>query len=249
VKRDTNVVGRLKSEIRLARKISHRNVVRAHDLGEFQGTYFISMEYVKGITVAELLGRRGRLSVDATLAIGLQLAEALAVAHEATIVHRDIKPANLLVDEQGVMKVMDFGIARLVERDDELTLSGFVVGTPHYMAPEQLMGGAVDSRSDLFAAGVVLYECLAGRPPFVADAPTTLLAQISSGNVTPLTELVRGMPAGLDVIVRQLLQFQPAHRIASARELANQLAQIEHTAARDSQSLLDVIDLEIVEQI
>jgi serine/threonine protein kinase len=229
VRQDPEVIQRLKSEIRLARKISHRNVVRTHDLGEWKGTYFVTMEYVKGITVAGLLDRRGRLTVESTLAIGTQLCEALAVAHEQQIIHRDIKPANLIVDHGGVLKVMDFGIARSIEPDtDRHTAAGFIIGTPQYMAPEQLMGGVVDTRSDLFAVGAVLYECLAGRPPFVADSPLTLVAHIIDGNFPKLSELVPDVPRRLEAIVHQQLQLQPEDRIGSARELANLLTELEH---------------------
>ena len=246
---DPTIVERLKEEIRLARRISHKNVVRAHDLGEWKGTYFITMEYVKGITVAELLDRRGRLAVDSTLAIGTQLAEALAVAHEQEIIHRDIKPANLLIGDEGTVKVMDFGIARSINRKDDITLAGFIVGTPHYMAPEQLMGGKVDSRSDLFAVGVVLYECLAGRPPFRAEASTALLAQIAEGNFVRLGELVAHVPAELEAIVYQLLRFQPSERFNSARQLADKLTEIEHAAGKDSAAALDDIILQIIEPV
>lgn len=233
VRQDPDVIERLKSEIRLARKISHRNVVRTHDLGEWKGTYFITMEFVEGITVAALLDRRGRLTVESTLAIGTQLSEALAVAHDQQIIHRDIKPANLLVDHGGVLKVMDFGIARSIEPDTaRQTASGFIVGTPAYMAPEQLMGGTVDTRSDLFAVGIVLYECLAGRPPFVADDPLTLIAHIIDGSFPKLGELVPGVPPRLEAIIHQLLQLHPADRTGTARALATMLTELEHSAVR-----------------
>jgi serine/threonine protein kinase len=246
VRQDPAMIERLKSEIKLARRISHRNVVRAHDLGEFKGTYFITMEYVRGITVAELLDRRGRLSVASTVAIGIQLADALAMAHDAQIVHRDVKPANLLVDEDGVLKVMDFGIAVFAERPDAITMSGFVVGTPEYMAPEQLVGGTITARTDLFSAGVVLYECLSGAPPFRAESPVALLAQLSQRNVLRLRQRVSGVPEALDGIVMQMLEFQPADRPASARAIVDQLSEIEHTADDESEPdpIIAPIDLD-----
>lgn len=233
VKQDPAILDRLKSEIRLARRISHPNVVRAHDLGEWKGTYFITMEYVRGVTVEELLDRRGRLTVASALAIGTQIAEALAVAHEAQIVHRDIKPANLLVDEAGVLKVMDFGIARsYAPRADAdgasgLTAGGFIIGTLRYMAPEQLMGGAADARSDVFATAVVLYECLAGKPPFIGDSPAEIMAQIVDRSWR-LRELVPDVPESLERLLMQQMALNPAERCASARTLANRLAEIEH---------------------
>jgi len=240
---DQTVIARLKSEIRLARKLSHRNVVRLHDLGEWKGSYFISMEFVRGITVAQLLDRRGRLSVESTVAVGTQLAEALAVAHEQQIIHRDIKPANLLVDEAGVLKVMDFGIARSLARNDNITVGGFVVGTPEYMAPEQLMGGPPSVHSDLFALAVVLYECLSGRPPFIADTPTAVLARIMDSDLERLSEIVDDIPPALEELIYRQLQFQPTDRIGSARELADRLSEIEQITRPEENPLLDDVNL------
>jgi serine/threonine protein kinase len=202
---------------------------------------------VKGITVAQLLDRRGRLSVEATLAVGTQLADALAVAHEAQIIHRDIKPENLLVDENGVLKVMDFGIARATEREERITEGGFIVGTPEYMAPEQLVGGKLDGRSDLFAAGVVLYECLAGRPPFIADGPAALLRQLSANEIVPIAQLVPRVPERLDALILQLLKFQPADRPQSARDLGAALGEIESSIQSEEGPVTNPINLEFVE--
>ena len=223
---DPSLLERLKSEMRLARRISHRNVVRSHDLGEWQGIYFLTMEYIKGVTVADLIATRGRLALDSTLAIGMQLADALAVAHAAEIVHRDIKPQNLLVDEGGTLKVTDFGLARPVRRTGGLTRAGIVVGTPRYMAPEQLLDGDVDGRTDLFATGVVLYECLTGRVPFDASTPAGIIARLVEGAPQPIGELEPSVPRGLVVVIERLLQRDPARRFQSARELADQLAHI-----------------------
>jgi CheY-like chemotaxis protein len=228
VRRDPTLVDRLKSEIRIARKISHPNVVRAHDLGEWQGTYFITMEYVNGITVADLLDRRGKLTVESTLAIGTQLCEALVVAHEQRIIHRDIKPSNLLIDETGSLKVMDFGLARFVQPDLALTVDGFIVGTPQYMAPEQLLGGQPDERSDLFAVGVALYECLAGRPPFDGDTPVALATRITEGDMVPLDRVVPEVAPELAETIGLLLRANPAERVQSALDLARKLADAEH---------------------
>ena len=246
---DQTILERLKSEIRLSRRISHRNVVRAYDLGESGGTYFISMEYIQGTTVAELLDRRRRLTIASTLAIGTQLAEALAVAHDLQIIHRDIKPANLLIDGTGVVKVTDFGIARLVECEEKLTLGGFIVGTPQYMAPEQFMGRTVDGRTDLFAAGVVLFECLSGRLPFDADSPTALLTQIIQGDCPRLSSLVPEVPPRLEAVVHRLLQFQAADRLNTAAELAHCLAEIEPPAGESASPENPLVDLDGVRPI
>ncbi|HEY5939752.1 MAG TPA: protein kinase, partial [Gemmatimonadales bacterium] len=164
---DPTLLERFKQELRLARRITHRNVVRTFDLGEVDGIYYITMELVRGTTVAALIKEAGRLAVPAALTIGKQVCRALEVAHEAGIVHRDIKPQNLLVDPTGFLKVTDFGIARLAGAQSEggqaLTVEGVVVGTPQYMAPEQVLGEPVDGRADLYATGAVLFECVTGR--------------------------------------------------------------------------------------
>lgn len=226
LKTDSGLIERLKNEIRLARRITHPNVVRAHDFGEWQGMHFLTMEYVKGITIESLIETQGRLSVASSLAIGMQLAGALAVAHEQQIIHRDIKPANLLVNDEGVLKVTDFGLARLFEHGAGLTHHGSVVGTPRYMAPEQFFGGAVDARSDLFATGLVLYECLSGVTPFDATTPTAIAARMAAGPPTPVDTLVPDVAPAFAALVHRLLQYEPADRVQSAQELVERLREL-----------------------
>ena len=226
IREDPTLLERLKSELRLARRISHRNVVRSHDLGEWQGLYFLSMEYIRGTTVADLIASHGCLSVDSTLAIATQLVDALAVAHAAEIIHRDIKPGNLLVDETGALKVTDFGLARPIQRTSQLTLAGLAVGTPQYMSPEQLTGGDVDARTDLFATGVVLYECLTGRVPFDASTPGGLIVQMLQGPPVPVRDLQRAVPPALAGIIERLLRRERDDRFNSARDLAEELAKV-----------------------
>ena len=223
---DANVAERLKEEIRLARRISHRNVVRTHDYGEADGALFVTMEYVQGITVRELLRTRGRLGVASTLALARQFAEALAVAHAAGVIHRDVKPENALLDSVGVLKVMDFGIARLAEGASTRTLAGVIVGTPTYMAPEQLVGEEVDARSDLYALGVVIYECLTGKPPFQAPTLVGLIGKVMTMDATPPAELNAEVAPALSALVLQLLARDPAGRPASATALIELLHEL-----------------------
>jgi len=175
---DTSALDRFRSEIRLARRISHRNVVRTHDIGEVDGLYFITMEFVEGSSLKDLIVSRGRLPAPAVVSIGKQLCRALEVAHEAGVIHRDIKPQNMVVEADGTLKVMDFGIARLQTRSDGHTQAGMVVGTPEYMSPEQLRGDELDGRSDIYSAGVVLYESLTGKLPLSADTPASLIGKV-----------------------------------------------------------------------
>ncbi|HXY18490.1 MAG TPA: protein kinase [Gemmatimonadales bacterium] len=222
---DETATERLKAETRLARRISHRNVVRTHDFGVCDGACYVTMEFVEGMTVRQLLETRGRLAVASVLALGLQLADALDVAHQQGVVHRDIKPQNLLLDPQGVLKVMDFGVARLVERTTVLTQAGMVVGTPAYMSPEQLLAEDVDGRSDLYSAGVVLYECLTGRLPFEANSPISLIAKLLHDDPEPPAALNGDIPPALSALVLRLLAKKPDERPRSAAELSGLLAQ------------------------
>jgi len=220
---------RFKDEIRLTRRITHRNVVRTHDFGEAKGLCYLTMEFVEGLTVRELLNVRRRLEVEPALAIGIQLAESLVMAHGMGVIHRDIKPQNLLLNDEGVLKVMDFGVARLVERTGGAaaggarTQAGMIVGTPLYMAPEQLAAEAVDARADLYAVGVVLFEILTGEAPINAPSVMALFTKVLSEPPRRPSALVASIPAGLDELILQLLAKQPADRVPSAAVLVERL--------------------------
>jgi len=225
--RDATLLERFKDEIRLTRRLSDEHIVRTHDLGESGGVYFLTMEYVEGITLREVIDTRGRLGVSSTLAIAAQLAHSLAVAHEHGVIHRDIKPQNLLLDAAGVLKVMDFGVARLAERTTSVTEAGLAVGTPAYMPPEQLLGEAVDVRSDLYAAGVVLYECLTGHQPFEAPSVMVLVKKLLTEAARSPVELNAEVPPALAALVLRLLAKEPAERVQTARELELQLQSLD----------------------
>jgi CheY-like chemotaxis protein len=226
VSNDAVLADRFKSEIRLARRISHRNVVRTHDLGDADGHLFVTMELVRGITVRELLTTRGKLGVASTLALARQFAEALAVAHEAGVIHRDIKPENALIDADGVLKVMDFGIARLAEASSNRTQVGMVVGTPAYMSPEQLVGEEIDPRADLYSLGVVMYECLTGHAPFSAPSAVALIARVLTTEAEPPGRRNVDVPPALSALVTRLLAKSADDRPANATTLLGQLAEL-----------------------
>jgi serine/threonine protein kinase len=163
----------LRQETRLARMITHPNVVRAYDLGESDGVRFLTMEYVPGTTLSELLERRGRLDLAPGLQIAKQICRGLAAVHKAGVIHGDLKPRNVMVMASGVVKLMDFGVARGArggERQD-----GLVGGSLQYMSPEQARGGALDPQTDLYSAGVTLFEMFTGRRPFESEDGATLL--------------------------------------------------------------------------
>jgi serine/threonine-protein kinase len=216
---------RFKQEIRLARKIAHRNVVRTYDLGEVNGLYYLTMEFVEGTSLKQLIETRGRLPVPVTLTIGKQLCRALEVAHEQGVIHRDIKPQNMVVDATGFLKVMDFGIARLANppKGKGLTEIGTSIGTPDYMSPEQLTGAELDARSDLYSAGVVLFECLTGRVPFEAETTWALVAKHLEEAPPDPRSLNPDVPAELARVVLKAMAKEAKDRYQTAAELHDAL--------------------------
>ncbi|MBI4543481.1 MAG: protein kinase [Gemmatimonadetes bacterium] len=220
---EPSALERFKQEIRLARRITHRNVVRTHDIGEVEGLYYITMEFVEGQSLKRLIQSRGCLPVNVVLTIGKQLCRALEVAHEQGVIHRDIKPQNLVVEPSGTLKVMDFGIARLAVRSEGMTQAGMAVGTPEYMAPEQLLGDEVDFRADLYAAGAVLFEALTGRTPFVAESAITMVAKQLEEIPPSPRSLNADVPEELAALVLRTLNKDPNQRPRSAAELHDAL--------------------------
>ncbi len=224
----TVALDRFKQEIRLARRIAHRNVVRTYDLGEVNGMYYLTMEYVEGTSLKQLIASRGRLPVAVTLTVGKQLCRALEVAHAEGIIHRDIKPHNMVVDPSGFLKVMDFGIARLANppQGKGLTEAGLSIGTPDYMSPEQLSGADLDPRSDLYSAGVVLFECLTGRLPFEADTTWALVAKHLEEEPPNPRTLNADVPEALAIVILKAMAKDRERRFATASEMHDALARI-----------------------
>jgi HAMP domain-containing protein/predicted Ser/Thr protein kinase len=225
---DSNALERFKSEIKLARRIAHRNVVRTYDLGEIGGQYYITMEYVEGKSLKDLIRERGRLPASIVLPIAKQLCRALEVSHDEGVIHRDIKPQNMVVQGDGVLKVMDFGIARLATRPRGAghTEAGMVVGTPEYMAPEQLLGDELDARADLYATGVVLYECLVGTVPITAETPIALIARVLEDHPRPPKDIKPDIPQALSDLIVWVLAKDRENRPRSAAELHARLDDI-----------------------
>ncbi len=224
----TVALDRFKQEIRLARKIAHRNVVRTYDLGEQNGMYYLTMEYVEGTSLKQLIVSRGKLPVPVALTVGKQLCRALEVAHAEGVIHRDIKPQNIVVEPSGFLKVMDFGIARLANppQGKGLTEAGVSIGTPDYMSPEQLSGAELDPRSDLYAAGVVLFECLTGKVPFEAETTWALVAKHLEEQPPDPRATNPEVPGPLALVILKAMAKQPVDRFATAAEMHDALARI-----------------------
>ncbi|MFL5520548.1 MAG: protein kinase domain-containing protein [Gemmatimonadales bacterium] len=207
-------------EVQIAAKLNHPNILAMHDSGATDGLLYYVMPYVEGETLKEKLERDGALAPDEALRLAREVVEALAYAHKRGIVHRDIKPANILLNE-GHALVADFGIARAVEdgTGESLTKTGLAVGTPQYMAPEQATGErAIDGRADLYAAGAILYEMLAGQPPFTGQNARVILTKSLTERPTPLVQVRATLPPIFDTVVQKALAKSADERFASATE-------------------------------
>lgn len=214
-------------EAQLAARLSHPNVVHVYDAGEDDGRPFIVMEYVPGQTLAQILDRRRKLPTSEATALARQAALGLQHANEAGLVHRDIKPQNLLVRDDGVLKIADFGIARAAEIS-QLTQLGTVLGTASYIAPEQALGEEVGPQSDIYSLGAVLYQLLTGRPPYEFASLAELVEKQRSGTIVPVRDLEPTVPDEVEALVMRCLARDPQFRPASAGELAGVLAAEPH---------------------
>lgn len=225
---DPTFVERFRREARLAHSLTSPYVVRILDYGQFEGQYYLVMEYVRGRTLAQIIRERAPLPVEQALAWARQICEALEAAWRAGIVHRDIKPQNIMITPQGQVKVMDFGIAR-VPFLSTLTQTGAFLGTPQYMSPEQVKDQPVDTRSDLYSLGIVLYEMLTGRPPFDAESAWAVLRQQTDTLPTPVRARNRQVPPAVETVVMRALAKSRRQRYQTPREMARALAQVQWT--------------------
>jgi eukaryotic-like serine/threonine-protein kinase len=220
---DPGFVARFRREARSAARLNHPAVVQVFDTGADGETQYIVMEFVDGRTLADVLETQGPLEPERAAEVAAVLAEALAAAHAAGLVHRDVKPANVMITPSGDVKMMDFGIARATSTET-LTQTARVLGTATYLSPEQAVGNPVDARSDIYSLGVVLYEMLAGQPPFGGDSPIEVAAKHVEQDPLPPSRHRPDVPAGLEAIAMRALAKDPSDRYQTALEMGSDLA-------------------------
>ena len=216
---DRSFVERFRREAQAAANLSHPNIVPVFDWGEDNGTYFIVMEFVDGRALSSILRTAGPLHPDRAAEIAADVAGALSYAHRHGVVHRDVKPGNVLITEEGTIKVTDFGIARAVNTEESLTQTGAVMGTATYFSPEQAEGMGVDSRSDIYSLGVVIFEMVTGRPPFLGDTPVAVASKHVREHPPAPREINPGVPPDLEAIILKCLAKSPDHRYATGDDL------------------------------
>jgi eukaryotic-like serine/threonine-protein kinase len=216
---DRTFVERFRREAQAAANLSHPNIVPVFDWGEDSGTYFIVMEFIDGRPLSSILRTAGPLHPDRAAEIAADVALALDYAHRHGVVHRDIKPGNVLITDEGQVKVTDFGIARAVNTDESLTQTGAVMGTATYFSPEQAEGLGVDSRSDIYSLGVVLYEMVAGRPPFVGDSPVSVASKHVREQAPAPRQFNPSIPLDLEAIILKCMAKSPEYRYATSVDL------------------------------
>ncbi len=224
--RDPSFVERFRREAQAAARLNHPNIVNVYDTGVDGDTNYIVMEYVEGRTLAEYLARGGTLAPRKAAEIAEKVAEALAAAHAQGVIHRDIKPANIMVTRDGRVKVMDFGIARLVAGPDTVEQTAAVLGTAAYLSPEQAQGQTVDARSDLYSLGIVLYEMVTGKPPFTGDSAMAVAYKHVQETPPPPSSLNADVPPRMDAVVMRALAKNPANRYQSAGEFRDDLMRV-----------------------
>ena len=247
---DPDRVARFLREARCASALNHPNIVTIYEANTAADTPYIAMEYIRGLTLAQRL-REQPLGVTRSVEIARQICSALAQAHDAGIVHRDLKPGNIMLTSEGVVKVLDFGIAKraavAVEAEDAtvtaITVAGTTIGTVAYMSPEQALGDEVDSRSDIFSLGVVLYEMLSLTRPFDGKTMVTAVRSLVHSDPRPLREIVPEVPVALEKVVERCLAKDRDHRYQSASELADAL---EHALASTAATAAPTAAAEVV---
>jgi serine/threonine-protein kinase len=220
VSSDEEMLKRFVHELRYSRRITHKNVIRIYDFLYVGGSYAISMEYFPSHTLGTEIANEKPMSPKKALAYGTDICIGMSVAHQQGIIHRDLKPANILINDSGLLKIVDFGVAAAAKSGDtQLTKTGYVIGSPKYMAPEQILGKKVDERADIYSLGVIMYEMLAGNPPYSRGDHMSVMYQHVQGKAQPLNEANPKVPREIADVITKTMQVDKLKRHASMEEL------------------------------
>ena len=220
---DPDIVARFKRELLLAREILHEHVIRIHDLGEIKGIKYISMNYIQGNTLKEILQSTGKLTIEKTIDIIRQVCNALIIAHGKGIIHRDLKPQNIMIDKNGKAYVLDFGIARSLHLDGDTSEEDILLGTPDFMSPEQIKGEKADPTSDIYALGIILYEMVTGKLPFTGETHRELLAKHINEIPLPPSTYNSQLPLNMERIILKCLEKKKKNRYQAVAEILSDL--------------------------
>src|SRR5271165_6556230 len=227
------ILARFKQELVLARQVTHRNIIRIYDLNEADGVKFITMEFIEGEDLRNILTHHGKVAPKEAINIMRQACQGLVVAHQEGVIHRDLKPGNIMQDASGRVVIMDFGLAKTVQGDG-MTQTGMMIGTMEYMSPEQAMGSDLDARSDIFTMGLIFYELLTGNIPFRAESAIASLVKRTQERAVPISDVDPTIPPALSMIAGKCLERDPKARYSTAQELTDDLDVFEGKRPRSS---------------
>jgi eukaryotic-like serine/threonine-protein kinase len=245
---DQDFVHRFRREAQAAARISNQNLVSVFDTGSDDGVHFIVMEYVDGRTLADLIAGGGRILPDRAIEIGIDVCHALEAAHAQGVIHRDIKPGNIMLDENGRVKVTDFGIARVTSNAETIAQTAAVLGTASYLSPEQAQGQPVDGRSDLYSLGCVLFEMVTGRAPFLGDSPVAVASKHVLEQPTPPSRLNPDVSPDLDAVILRALAKNPANRYQTAEEFREDLERVRRGQPVNATPLLPAGTTQVIDR-
>ena len=220
---DTTFIRKFRSEAQAAAGLTHPNIVNVFDVGDDEGVYYIVMELIEGITLKEYIAKKGKLSIKEATSIAIQVSMGLEAAHNHGIVHRDVKPQNIIISKDGKVKVTDFGIARATTSTATQAVTTTVMGSVHYTSPEQARGGIVDEKSDIYSAGITMYEMITGHVPFDGDSTVTVALKHLNEVIKSPAEEVPDIPYSLECIIMKCTQKLPNKRYMSCEELLQDL--------------------------